>query len=338
MELVIKGMAPKRGDRIPFVKDTVKKLAEILITKNAILVDDEKQVIANAAAYEKAKKYVADQARKLQDFVKRGCKPRAGEEGKDDLTYDHFVKKVTLNEVKDQAAQISWRVAAQIKRMDPAREPELGDRVAWIHIRIPGETSPRKTAVDAELVKKYHFPLSIDYYWEKHMEQSIFNVLEPLNAKDARAFMNRMRGEMGIMKMMPVKKSASSKKKIDPRDKDSILAHTRSASESKMNKGTDVDETMELIGDAQVEEVEIPHFPVMAEEDDTEVREISAPRIDLRSSRSSREPSAHQQPHKKTRTTRPTRTGTTGRSFGLGFDISREDDDKEMEAEELVDD
>ena len=147
----VKGLQVVRRDSCPFVRETLKKLLEMVLESN-----DPRPVIEAAR----------EAARELMN----------GKVPMEKL----LMSKQLASDYKN--AQPHVAVRDKMKKRSPGSEPQQGDRVAFVIVKGPGKMYEK--AEDPGWVQEKNVQLDYDYYFSNQFKKPVQDLLEPLVSAD----------------------------------------------------------------------------------------------------------------------------------------------------------
>ena len=147
----VKGLQVVRRDSCPFVRETLKKLLEMVLESN-----DPRPVIEAAR----------EAARELMN----------GKVPMEKL----LMSKQLASEYKNAQPHVSVR--DKMKKRSPGSEPQQGDRVAFVIVKGPGKMYEK--AEDPGWVREKNVQLDYDYYFSNQFKKPVQDLLEPLVSSD----------------------------------------------------------------------------------------------------------------------------------------------------------
>jgi DNA polymerase delta subunit 1 len=149
----IKGLQVVRRDSSPFVRETLKKLLDMMLESS-----DPRPVIAFARQASEALSTGKVSADKLMMSKQLGSDYKVGRDG--------------------VVAQPHVAVRDKIRARAPGSEPQQGDRVAFVVVQGQGKLYEK--AEDPAWVKEKGIPLDYQYYFLNQLKKPICDLLEPL--------------------------------------------------------------------------------------------------------------------------------------------------------------
>ena len=149
----IKGLQVVRRDSSPFVRETLKKLLDMMLESS-----DPRPVIAFARQASEALSTGKVSADKLMMSKQLGSDYKIGRDG--------------------VVAQPHVAVRDKIRARAPGSEPQQGDRVAFVVVQGQGKLYEK--AEDPAWVKEKGIPLDYQYYFLNQLKKPICDLLEPL--------------------------------------------------------------------------------------------------------------------------------------------------------------
>jgi DNA polymerase delta subunit 1 len=147
----VKGLQVVRRDSCPFVRETLKKLLELILESS-----DPRPAIDLAR----------DNARELMG----GSVPME----------KLLMSKQLASDYKVPMAHVAVR--DKIKARAPGSEPQQGDRVAFVIVKGPGRMYEK--AEDPAWVREKSVPLDYQYYFTNQFKKPVQDLLEPLVSAD----------------------------------------------------------------------------------------------------------------------------------------------------------
>jgi DNA polymerase delta subunit 1 len=143
----VKGLQVVRRDSCPFVRETLKKLLEMVLESN-----DPRPVI--------------EAAREAARLLMSGKVPME----------KLLMSKQLASEYKNAQPHVSVR--DKMKKRSPGSEPQQGDRVPFVIVRGPGKMYEK--AEDPGWVTEKCISLDYDYYFSNQFKKPVQDLLEPL--------------------------------------------------------------------------------------------------------------------------------------------------------------
>jgi DNA polymerase delta subunit 1 len=147
----VKGLQVVRRDSCPFVRETLKKLLEMVLESN-----DPRPVI--------------EAAREAARLLMSGKVPME----------KLLMSKQLASEYKNAQPHVSVR--DKMKQRSPGSEPQQGDRVSFVIVRGPGKMYEK--AEDPGWVTEKGIQLDYDYYFSNQFKKPVQDLLEPLVKAD----------------------------------------------------------------------------------------------------------------------------------------------------------
>lgn len=171
----VKGLQLVRRDNIPYVREVSREILDIILDSN------------NTAP---AKEVAHKRAVELLD----------GKISIDKLTLSQKLAESYKNE---NLAHV--RVRDKMKEREPGSEPQPGDRVPYVLVKVAKKTATQgDRAEDPKWVTKHGLPLDYDYYFTNKFMNPICDLLEPLVENPKQALFGDL---------LPKKKAVASKGK-----------------------------------------------------------------------------------------------------------------------------
>ena len=150
----VKGLQVVRRDSCPYVRDTLKKLLEMILES-----DDPRPPVEFAKEAAKA--------------LKNGDVPIEKLLMSKQLAANYKVKMPHV-EVRDK-----------IRKRAPGSEPQQGDRVQFVIVEGPKNAKMFEKAEDPEWVQAKKIKIDYQYYFTNQLKKPVCDLLEPLLGKDA---------------------------------------------------------------------------------------------------------------------------------------------------------
>jgi len=149
----VKGLQVVRRDSCAYVRETLKKLLEMILE--------------------------SDDPRPPVDFVKEACKQlKSGDVPMEKL----LLSKQLASNYKARMPHVEVR--DKIRKRAPGSEPQQGDRVPFVIIQAPKKARMFEKAEDPGYVKENNIPIDYDYYFMHQLKNPVCDLLEPLIGKN----------------------------------------------------------------------------------------------------------------------------------------------------------
>ena len=148
----VKGLQVVRRDSCAYVRETLKKLLEMILE--------------------------SDDPRPPVEFVKEACKNlKAGDVPMEKL----LLSKQLASDYKSRMPHVEVR--DKIRKRTPGSEPQQGDRVPFVIVQGPKKARMFEKAEDPEYVKENNIPIDYEYYFTNQLKNPVCDLLEPLIGK-----------------------------------------------------------------------------------------------------------------------------------------------------------
>ena len=149
----VKGLQVVRRDSCAYVRETLKKLLEMILE--------------------------SDDPRPPVDFVKEACKQlKSGDVPMEKL----LLSKQLASNYKSRMPHVEVR--DKIRKRAPGSEPQQGDRVPFVIIQAPKKAKMFEKAEDPGYVKENNIPIDYEYYFMHQLKNPVCDLLEPLIGKN----------------------------------------------------------------------------------------------------------------------------------------------------------
>jgi DNA polymerase delta subunit 1 len=149
----VKGLQVVRRDSCPYVRETLKKLLEMILE--------------------------SDDPRPPVDFVKEACKKlKAGDVPMDKL----LLSKQLASDYKAKMPHVEVR--DKIRKRAPGSEPQQGDRVPFVIVQSSKKAKMFEKAEDPAYVQENNIPIDYEYYFTNQLKKPVCDLLEPLIGKN----------------------------------------------------------------------------------------------------------------------------------------------------------
>ena len=183
----VKGLQVVRRDSCPFVRETLKKLLELILESSDprpaidLARDKARDIMGGTVPMEKL--LMSKQLASDYKVSCPGCKNNIIQSKINQPNQHKHGCKISeeiLNSLDVSMPHVAVR--NKIKARAPGSEPQQGDRVAFVIVKGPGKMYEK--AEDPAWVRDHQVPLDYQYYFTNQFKKPVQDLLEPLVSAD----------------------------------------------------------------------------------------------------------------------------------------------------------